>query len=356
MKFSIQKNVLENILINIQPYLEKKDFSQITSHILIEAKENSIFINATDHEIGLSYEIKNIEIIEDGKTTTNGKKLLDIIKTLNSKEINLEKINESLYIKQNNSKFKLPVFNHNEFPKFPILENKNEFKIDTYKLIKSIKKITPSIDINNPKFELNGALINIKENKINFVSTDTKRLSIVEIQNNSEQEDISLIIPKKAINEIQKLIFDEITINYDNQILLIESNNFKFFTKLINGKFPEYQRIIPTNLKYKLELNKEKFLSAIKQISIISNEVKISFNKSNIKFESLNEDNIEAKTNIEANLEIDDDIAIALNSRFLIDFLNSIENNNFTLGYNDNNLPFTLQSEELLSIVMPLVI
>lgn len=356
MKFSIQKNILENILINIQPYLEKKDFSQITSHILIQAKNSILTINATDYEIGLSYEIKNIDIIEDGQTTANGKKLLDIIKTLNNGEISLEQINESLYIKQGNSKFKLPIFNANEFPKFPQLENENEFKIDTYKLIKSIKKITPSIDINNPKFELNGALINIQENKINFVSTDTKRLSIVEIQNQSNQEDISLIIPKKAINEIQKLIFDEIKINYDQQILLINSNNFKFFTKLINGKFPEYKRIIPQSLKYKLELNKEKILNAIKQISIISNEIKLTFTPTYIKFESLNEDNIEAKTNIEITNNIDENISIALNSRFLIDFLNSIENNTFTLGYNDDNLPFTLQSEELLSIVMPLVI
>ncbi len=355
MKISINRNVLETILLNTQPYLEKRDLSQITSHLFLIAKENQLEIKASDYEIGLNYHTNNINIINEGVATANGKKLLDIIKILKDDDVILESIQEYLYIKQKNSKFKLPMFNPEEFPKFPTIENKPKFNINSTDLVRQIKKIAPAIDTNNPKFELNGALIDIKNDCINIVSTDTKRLALSKIQTSSPEE-LKLIIPKKAINEIQKLFFDEIEIFYDEHVLIAKSNNFLFFTKLINGKFPEYERIIPKEKKYKLNLNREKIIEAIKQISIISNEIKITFKKDNILFESLNDDNIEAKTQIEFNTGLEEEIYLASNSRSILDFLGQIEENNFTLGYNDSAVPFTLESENFLTIVMPIII
>ena len=236
MKVSINKGVLETILINTQPYLEKKDLSQVTSHILINAIEDELILKATDFEIGLNYNTKNVKIIDHGTATSNGKKLLDIIKILKDDEVILETINDNLYIKQNSSKFKLPMFNPNEFPSFPKIDNKSKFNINSSLFVRSIKKIAPAIDNNNPKFELNGALIDIKNDFINLVSTDTRRLALVKLEN-STGNSFSLIIPKKAISEIQKLFFDEIEIYYDENTLIAKSSNFQFFTKLIMVNF-----------------------------------------------------------------------------------------------------------------------
>ncbi len=355
MKVSVNKNVLETILINSSPYLEKKDLSQITSHILISAIEDELVIKATDFEIGLSYNTKNINITDHGYATANGKKLLDIIKILKDDEVTLETINDYLYIKQKNSKFKLPMFNPNEFPSFPEIENKPKFELNSAKFVRAIKKIAPAIDHNNPKFELNGALIDIKESFINLVSTDTRRLALVKLENETE-ENFSLIIPKKAIGEIQKLFYDEIEIFYDENTLIAKSSNFQFFTKLINGKFPDYERIIPKEKSYRILLNREKMIDAIKQVSIISNEMKITFSNSKIIFESLNDENIEAKTEIEYDTGLDTEIFLAVNSKYMMDFLSNIENSNFTLGYNDSSLPFSLEDEDFLTIVMPIMI
>ena len=125
-----------------------------------------------------------------------------------------------LHIQQQQSNFKLPTFNANEFPEFPGIDAKPKINLDSQKLISSLKKITPAIDNNNPKCELNGALIDISASMISIVSTDTRRLALVEIENNSS-EALSLIIPKKAIIEIQKLFFNEIEIFYDNTHLII---------------------------------------------------------------------------------------------------------------------------------------
>ncbi len=355
MKVSINKNVLETVLINTQPYLEKKDLSQITSHLCLIAKNNSLEIKASDYEIGLNYQTTNINIHDEGIATANGKKLLDIIKILKDDDVILETIQDYLYIKQKNSKYKLPMFNPQEFPEFPSIEDKPKFNIDSSALVRAIKKIAPAIDTNNPKFELNGALIDIKTDRINIVSTDTKRLALSTIETSSTEE-LKLIIPKKAINEIPKLFSDEIEIFYDENILIAKSKNFLFFTKLINGKFPEYERIIPKEKKHSLQLNRSKIIDAIRQISIISNEIKITFKSNEIVFESLNDDNIEAKTGIEIQTNLEDEIFLATHSRSLLDFLAQIEQNSFTLGYNDASLPFTLENENFITIVMPIMI
>ena len=251
MKVAINKNALESVINNANPYLEKRDLSAITSHIFIAAKDGILNVKATDHEIGLAYKLSNVKIIDEGNATANGKKLLDIIRSLKDEEVTLETLNNYLYIKQKNSKYKLPMYKFEDFPNFPTVENKNKFEVDAVMLGRSLKKIFPSIDNNNPKFELNGAFIDIKQNYINIVGTDTKRLSVFRLETPTQSE-FSLIIPKKAIGEIQKLFFDKIEIYYDDTTLIAQSSNFEFFTKLINGKFPDYNRVIPQEIKNRL--------------------------------------------------------------------------------------------------------
>jgi DNA polymerase-3 subunit beta len=123
MKLTIQKSIIENILIHASPFLEKKDTSQITSHIYLNASNSNLTIKATDYEIGLIVNTNKINIIEDGSITANGKKFLDIVKILKNGEINLELKNDILYISQAHSNFKLPTFSSNDFPQFPSYEN-----------------------------------------------------------------------------------------------------------------------------------------------------------------------------------------------------------------------------------------
>ncbi|MDR1976194.1 MAG: DNA polymerase III subunit beta [Campylobacteraceae bacterium] len=354
MKVVVAKSVLEIILTNTQSYLEKKDLSQITSHVLLHAENGTLRVKATDFEIGFSYLSSEINISEDGYATANGTKLLQIIKSFKEDEITLETINNYLYIKQKSSKFKLPMFNHLEFPSFPDIEDKPKFDINAEDFVKAVKKITPTIDNNNPKFELNGALIDIKPTFVNFVATDTRRLGIFkkERENNNE---FSLIIPKKAIVELQKLFFEKIEFFYDENTLIAKSDDFIFFTKLINGKFPDYERIIPKDKHFRIQLNREKMVESVKQISVVSNEIKVTFKPKNITFESLNDENIEAKTEIDFETGLDEEINLSFNSRYILDFLSNIEESNFTLGYNDSSLPFTLETKDFVTIVMPII-
>ena len=353
MKAVINKNVLESIVTNTNPYLEKRDLSAITSHISISAKNGALSIKATDHEIGLAYKLTNVKISDEGYATANGKKLLDIIKSLKDEEVTLETVNNYLYIKQKNSKYKLPMYKFEDFPQFPEVEGKSKFDVDAVMLGRSLKKILPSIDTNNPKYELNGALLDIRHNFINIVGTDTKRLSIFKFETPTEKE-FSIIIPKKAINEIQKLFFDKIEIYYDENTLIAQSQNFEFFTKLINGKYPDYDRVVPKEIKKRLLLNRDKMMDAIRTISMLSDQMKITFAPDTISFESIIEDNSEAKTTIEYQTGLEEEFCIGVKNRYLIDFLTSIEDDNFELGFNDANLAFVVSSKELKTVIMPI--
>jgi len=354
MKIRAQKQIIESILINLQPFLEKKDASQITSHILFNTQDNKCIIKATDSEIGLQIITDNIAIEADGAFTANGKKLLDIIRILKDDEITLEVLDNILIIKQKHSKFKLPTFDANNYPHFPSIEDKPQISLDSLALIQNLKKISPAIDTNNPKFELNGALINIKENSTDLVGTDTRRLAIASISGNNN-ETLSLIVPKKAILEIQKLFLDQIDIYFDETNLIILNENYFFYTRLINGKFPDYQRIIPATTKHQLTLPKKEMIDAIKMITTISQEIKMTLHSDVIIFNSLSADNVEAKTELEFNTGLSDKFELSFNSKYILDFISQVNKNEFTIEFNEPSLPFIVKDDNFITIIMPIV-
>ena len=354
MKFTISKSIIENIISSMQPFLNKKDSSVITSHIYLEVLNANLIVKSTDYEMGCEAIVSDIKDIIDGKATVNGGNFLNIIRRLKDEDIDFEVSGNNLNIKQKKSNFKLPMYDANEYPSFPKLENLNSLEINTINLINSIKKITPSIDNNNPKFELNGALIDIKSQKINFVATDTRRLAISTLENISNKES-QIIIPKKAIIEIQKLFLDDANVKYDDTNLVVSNNNYTFFTKLINGKFPDYERIIPNNLKYKFKLSKSLLIEAIKLVTSIESKIKITFNSDNIIFESLDDDS-ESKTQIDTSININESFYIAVNSKYILDFLSGTNSEEISVGFNESNLPFYLEDGNFITIVMPIVL
>jgi len=354
MKIRASKQIIESILINLQPFLEKKDASQITSHILFNTTNGKCIIKATDSEIGLQIITENIDIEAEGSFTANGKKLLDIIRILKDDEIILEHLDSTLIIKQKHSKFKLPTFDPTTYPSFPSIEEKPQISLDSLSLIQNLKKISPAIDTNNPKFELNGALINIKHNSTDLVGTDTRRLAIATIPGENSEE-LSLIVPKKAILEIQKLFLDQIDIYFDETNLIITNENYFFYTRLINGKFPDYQRIIPASTKHQILLPKKEMIDAIKMITTISQEIKMTLLSDVIIFNSLSADNVEAKTELELNTGLNDKFELSFNSKYILDFISQTNKNEFSIEFNEPSLPFIVKDDNFITIIMPIV-
>jgi DNA polymerase-3 subunit beta len=353
MKIRVTKPLIESILINLQPFLEKKDASQITSHIYFEAQNDLCTVKATDGEIGLIINSDNIIIEEEGSFTANGKNLLEYIRMLQD-EITLEVVENDLIIKQNRTKYKLPTFNPSNFPTFPIIEDKPQISLDSINLIQGFKKISSAIDNNNPKFELNGALLDIKESSTMLVGTDTRRLAISTMESENSFE-FSLIIPKKAILEIQKLFMNKIDIFYDDTNLIIQNNNYYFFSRLINGNYPDYQRIVPSENKISIKLPKKEMIESIKKVTPVSQEIKLTFSANEIIFEALTADNKEAKDQLDLDTGLTTEFALNVNSRYLLDFIAQVEESEFELLLNEPTLPFVLKDNNFITVIMPII-
>lgn len=353
MKVTISKNIIENIITNSNSFLEKKDLSSITSHIFFKTENGNLKIKATDHEIGLCTSVKDIQILEEGSATVNGSKLLNIIKGLRDDILTLETNDNYLIIKQKSSKYKLPMFNASEFPSFPNIEDKNKFEINSASFGNGIKKVIPAIDANIKKYELSGALIDIKDGYINLVGSDTKRIVVLKIPNQTQKNE-SLIIPKKAIIEIQRIFLEKVEIFYNENILLAVGENFEFFTKLISGKYPNYEGILLKDARIKANIDRDKIVEGIKTINMACEQMKITIKPDLIIFESLNEDNSEANTQIEINTEISEEISFGVKNKFLLDFLSNVESDKFTLEFNNSDVPFMVSSENFKTVIMPI--
>jgi DNA polymerase-3 subunit beta len=358
VNINIPKSKLETHIVNSQPFIDKKDISQLTSHIYLEAKENKLIIKATDYELYLQIEINDIEVIEEDKVTLQAKRFLDIIKRLKNENINIFFENNKVTIKQQNSIFKLLSYEAEQFPNNEAIIDKNQqIKIHSKTLIDALKKVAPSIAVNNPKYELNGTLIDIRDDEIKFVSTDTRRLSIVTERNSENNRITQLIIPKKAITEIIKLFNGDLIIYYGDNHLTIESNNYLFSTKLLSGTFPEYERIVPKESRYIINLNREELIDSIKTITSISSEIKIEFLNHKLIFKTLQENDAEAKTNMSVeNLEIAENLYLAVNSKYILDFLLVNDSEEIVIKINDSNQPFILEDKNSMTIVMPIII
>lgn len=356
MKLSILKDTLETVLSNFQAFLNKRDSSQITSHIFFQTIDNKLLLRATDFEISIQTQIDVIKIEEEGEGTVNGEKIFEIIKRLdNEKEILFSIKNEILLIQQEKTEYELPMFNPGEFPKFPSYNTNTKIQISSSQFIEAIKRINPAVGINNPKMELNGAYIDIKEYSINIVATDTRRLAFNKYDSQSVST-LSMIIPKKGLNEIQKLCIDEVELFYNETQLIIKTGIYLFSTKLTNGKFPDYERIIPKEFTHTLELPTHEFIKRLKLVNPITNDIKIIFRQNEIIFETLNSDNSEkAKTQFEIQTKFEDEFVLGINSKNLLDFLEQIMDEKFTFCINESNNPFMVKSENFSTIVMPVI-
>lgn len=370
MKITINKSALESIVSSLQPFVEKRDLSAVTSHILIVAQNGEVILKATDYEMGLIAKIHCEQIDEDGLLTLNGKKFLDTLKNLRDDNITIQsKVDKKdepfAEIKQGKAKINLMCFIAEEFPKSPENYQSSKINIDSKNLIESLKKLVPVIEINNPRTEYRNALIDMREYEFNLVATDTKRLEVITFSNQSVEKQ-NFMFPKKAIVEVQKLFSEDAQIYFNDNNIILENDKFTFWTRIPNGNFIDYKKVIPKDIKYKIQIDKDKMLEALKIINSITHQVKLIFDKDKISFESIiNDYDDKAFTEIELDSEQNKDfidnfsesVEISINSKHILDFIPFISTQFFEFGINEKvNAACVLKSENFVLTMMPIIV
>ena len=341
-----------NIIINTEEFVshlskvvgvvDRKQTMPILGHVLVSGSSGEITITATDLEVQISSKFK-ANISEDFLITLPGRKLFDILRSLGDTELELSSDKETILLKTAKSKFSLQQLPSNEFPLFDNTEGEQTFSIKQQTLSDIFNKSQFAMAQQDVRFYLNGLLLEINPESLNVVGTDGHRLAktttTLDKKSITEQ---SCIVPRKAIQELTRSLSDEKECKVslvDNQACFSFSR-VSLTTKLIDGTFPDYNRVIPAETKTNIMLDTKILKPALQRVSILANEkfrgVRIDIDNNKIIISSENPEQEQAVEDI----DIDDTnvkLSIGFNVSYLIDAVNACSGELVTLGVNDEN-------------------
>ena len=314
------------------------------------------------------HQINNIEVLEEGKTTTTSSIMYDIVRKFSSgKKINLTLNNTNkLHLESEKSVFNLNCINASEFPLTDENFNQNEFMIESKKLLKLLNKCKFSVSNDETRHYLSGIYFHQTEveekNYLTAVATDSHRMSISKIRIDKKIEFEPIILPKKTIFQLCSLLdsYDgEVKISNVKSKIKFELNNSVLISKLIDGKFPNYVQVIPKNNQKKLEINLKLFLSSVDRVASVSLDKKdgVKFNLTkDILNLSVNNTN-SGDGNESLAIKFEHDLEISFNSRYLIDVASQLEGEKIELFFNDTSSPVLIKDPsdfDSIFVVMPM--
>ncbi len=369
MKISIDRNSLFKSISHVQSIVEKRNTIPILSNILIEAKDNILKLSATDMDISIA-ETLNCNVVDEGSATVPAHTLYDIIRKIpegNQIEF-IANDGKRFSIRTGKSKFSLACLPKEDFPVIEINKLNTEFRINSSVFLRLIEKTRFAISNEETRYFLNGIYFHKKTNNNNnflsLVSTDGHRLAKIDYQ---EVEGISnlpgVIIPRKTINELCKLLSDvneEIFINLDPNKIIFFIDKIVLISKLIDGNFPDYDRVIPKNNNDILTVNRVSFCEAVDRVSTINNEKSPS-----IKFKLLNNLLNITSVDAESGTATEDivteytgkEIEIGFNSKYILEMINQLDDEKVLLKFNDSSSPVIAtesSNPNLIYVLMPM--
>lgn len=365
MKFSASKSSIINELGLLQGIVEKRTTMPILSNVLIRAEKDKVVMMGTDLEVGLKTYFE-AEIKEEGVAAVNGRKLFDFIKLLpEDRNIDFVRRDDYLVVKSGDSEIKIVTAEEEDFP--PMQECSFErgisFKLDEFK--EMIDCVLYAIT-QEQRYYLNGALLTVKKNQLELVSTDGHRLAYTrrEFDDLITDEEINQIVSKKTLNELKKFEDEKIDFDFDDNSLFFRVKNLMLISRIIESKFPNYQAVIPRDNPNVLLINREALITAIKRVSLLSSEkskgIKFELTKDELKMFSSNPEIGEARDRLEAEYQ-GKEMEIGFNSMYLLDFLNTVTSEKVRFEIKDENSAVLIRPEPeengvYLYILMPMKI
>jgi len=368
MKFSINQQDLQKSLSYCQGVIEKRSTLPILSNVLLNASNGKLTITATDLDIIFINQISNIEILEEGKTTTSSSIMYDIVRKFSSgKKINFSNSSENkLQLESEKSLFNLNCINASEFPLTDENFNENEFIIKSKELLKLLNKCKFSVSNDETRHYLSGIFFHQTqiEDKIflTAAATDSHRMSISKIRLKNKIEFEPVILPKKTIFQLCSILEDfdgDIKISNIKSKIKFEINDSVLISKLIDGKFPNYVQVIPKENQKKLEIDLKSFLNSVDRVASVSLDkkdgVKFSLSKDTLNLSVNNTNSGDGKESLI--VKFDYELDISFNSRYLIDVASQLDGEKIEIYLKDTGLPALIKDPsdfDSIYVVMPM--
>ena len=368
MKFNVNQQDLQKSLNYCQGVIEKRSTLQILSNILLDASNSKLTITATDLDLIFIHQLSNVEILEEGKTTTTSSIMYDIIRKFNSgKKINLSLTDISkLQLESEKSIFNLNCISASEFPITDENFNENQFSIKSKQLLKLLNKCKFSISNDETRHYLSGIYFHQTEVEdkifLTAAATDSHRMSISKIRLGQKINFEPIILPKKTIFQLCSLLDSyegDVKISNVKSKIKFELNDSILISKLIDGKFPNYIQVIPKNNQKKLEMDLKLFLNSVDRVASVSLDkkdgVKFNLTKDALNLSVNNANSGDGKETLIA--KFDHDLEISFNSRYLIDVASQVDGEKIEFFFNDSGSPALIKDPgdfDSIFVVMPM--
>ena len=368
MKFNVNQQDLQKSLNYCQGVIEKRSTLPILSNVLLVTKDNKLTITATDLDLIFIHQIKDVEVLEEGKTTTTSSTLYDIVRKIQSgKKINFSHgENNKIHLESEQSVFNLNCMNAEEFPLTDENFNQNEFTINSKSLLKVLNKCRFSVSNDETRHYLSGIFLHQTQVDSNFfltaAATDSHRMSVSKVRLESKIDFEPIILPKKTIFQLCSLLEDysgDVKVSNISSKIKFELNNSILISKLIDGKFPNYLQVIPKENKKKLDIDLKLFLNSVDRVASVSLDkkdgVKFSLSKDSLNLSVNNTNSGDGKESL--NVKFDDELDISFNSRYLIDVASQLDGEKIEIYLKDTGLPALIKDPadfDSIYVVMPM--
>jgi DNA polymerase III subunit beta len=371
MQFVVKRDILLKSLNFVQGVVEKKNTLPILSNVLLQLKGNKLTIIATDLDIIFYDEINDVKIIKEGSTTTSAAILYDILRkiSLNS-ELNFElKSENKLSLKSENSDFNLLCLPTDNFPTFADEFETQEITLDNKKFLRLLNKTRISISNDDTRHYLNGIFLHLTEahgrSFLTGVATDSHRLSSSSLEVENTSDFTSLILPRKTVFQLCSLLAEtseKLTMQASENKIKFSLGKIKLISKVIDGKFPDYKKVVPATNDKILSVSSKDFINSIERVASVSLDrkegVKLLINKDNIQLSVNSANSGEGNEKIKANFS-SENLNISFNSKYLVDIASEVEDKNLKMNLKDSVSPVLIEDssdKNSYYVIMPMKI
>ena len=371
MQFVVKRDILLKSLNFVQGVVEKKNTLPILSNVLLQLKDKKLSIIATDLDIIFYDEISEVKILKEGSTTTSAAILYDILRKISSNsELNFElKSENKLSLKSENADFNLLCLPTDNFPTFADEFEGSEITLNNSRFLKLLNKTRISISNDDTRHYLNGIFFHITEahgrNFLTGVATDSHRLSSSSLEIENTNDFTSIILPRKTVFQLCSLLTessDQLTMQASDNKIKFTLGNMRLISKVIDGKFPDYKKVVPTNNDKTLVVSSKDFINSIERVASVSLDrkegVKLAINKDNVQLSVNSANSGEGNEKIKAQFS-SENLNISFNSKYLIDIASEVEDKNLKMNLKDSASPVLIEDtsdKNSYYVIMPMKI
>ena len=364
MRFTINREVLLRPLQQVAGVVERRQTLPVLANVLLIVEGNELSLTGTDLEVELVAKVILDDSPVPGEITVPARKLMDICKSLNvDTDIIFQLEEQKLIIKSGRSRFSLSTLPAGEFPNLEDGPSAIEFNIEQNDLKRLISKTAFAMAQQDVRYYLNGMLLELKDHFFRTVATDGHRLALCEAKLLGEFPETQVIVPRKGVLELLRLFSEDgekVSIVIGTNHIKARSSELVFTSKLVDGKFPDYDRVVPKGGQITLVGNRAELKQSFSRAAILSNEkyrgVRIQLSDGNMKIVANNPEQEEAEEEVSVDYT-GHELEIGFNVGYLLEVLTVIEEDNVRISLSDTNSSALVESAEdsdSIYVVMPM--